>query len=737
MTELNRRQFLQVSASTSGGLLMSIALPGCASTQTYNDSKQAWQANAWLHIHSDNRIEFVLDRVEMGQGTYTGLLTLLAEELEVDPAQVEVSFAGVDSAYDNPIYKLQITGGSTSMASSFERIRTAGASAREMLLLAAALVWQLPVNQLSASDGKIHAQDNNSSLSYGELANLAAKQPVPEVQLKPASEFKRIGQAELRLDAHAKVTGQANYGIDIELPNMLYAVVTRAPAWGAELKESDISAAQQSKGVIDVFTINAAGRQGVAVVAQQYWQARKAQQKLVLAWQTPANAPSSDDIIALHQQALEQQPGDTVREQGEVNQAVAAASQSLQVEYQLPHLAHATLEPQNCVVNAHDTGMEVWAPTQSPSMARVAAARHSRYSLDDIQVHSSWIGGGFGRRIMQDYVAECAAIADRLQRPVKLIWSREEDTRHDFYRPASVHRLQAAIDASGSVSAWQHRMAHPKVFDWFADDAAPAQYPFLPKFLFPALIAAGKAGEGIIAPSDTSAYEGASDLPYDFNAIKVDFVHSDPGVPVGYWRSVGHSHNGFVTESFVDELAHLAKQDPLDFRLHYLKQHPHAIALLKAVAARAQWGQPLAGCQQGVAIHKSFGSWVAQIADVRILDNGQIRIERVVCGVHCGLAVNPDTVKAQMEGSIIFALTAALYGDIALHNGEVQQSNFHDYALCRINEQPEIDVLIMPSDEPPTGVGEPGVPPLAAAVSNAVFRASGQRLRSLPLRLAT
>jgi CO/xanthine dehydrogenase Mo-binding subunit len=732
MTELNRRQFLKTSALASGGLLMTIALPGCASIGHEGMvSNSDWQANAWLHIHSDNRITFVLDRVEMGQGTYTGLVTLLVEELEVAPEQVDVTFAGVDSFYNNPIYKLQITGGSTSMASSYERIRIAGASAREMLRQAAAQVWQQPLSAVRADNGHVHFQQQ--SLSYGELAPLAAQQSVPEVTLKSAGQFQRIGKPEQRLDARAKVTGQAEYGIDVDLPGMLYAVVSRAPAWGATLASRDISAAQQAQGVVAVFEITAAGRQGIAVVAERYWQARKAQQRLKLDWQTPEVAPSTDSLIALHRQALEQDSGDRVRDEGDFEQALASSKQVLEAEYQLPHLAHATLEPQNCVVDARPNAMEVWAPTQSASMARVAAGRHSRYSLDDIKVHTTWIGGGFGRRIMQDYISECAAIADHLQRPVKLIWSREEDTQHDLDRPARVPRL-AAASHDGDVQGWQHRLAHPKVFDWFADDAAPAQYPFMPKFMFPALASAGKAGEGIIAPSDTSAYEGAHDLPYDFKSLQVDFVHSDPGVPVGYWRSVGHSHNGFVTESFVDELAHHTHTDPLAFRLRHLAQHPQAVALLNAVAKAAHWGQPLAGCQQGIAIHKSFGSWVAQVADVQV-EGEQIKVKRVVCGVDCGLAVNPDTVKAQMEGGIIFALTATLHGEITLQHGEVQQSNFHDYPLARMTETPQLEVFIMPSQQAPTGVGEPGVPPLAATVANAVFAASGQRLRSLPLRL--
>lgn len=738
-TGLSRRSFLKASALSSGGLLLSVALPGCTAIGMKNQgmvSAGEWQSNAWLRIDTDNRITFILDRVEMGQGTYTGLVTLLAEELEVDPALVQVEFAGVGSAYDNPLYKLQITGGSTSVASSFKRIRLAGASAREMLKQAAAQVWALDnTSSLHCDNGQV-IHSSGKTLSYGELASIAATFSVPEdTALKSPDEYRYIGKYNKRLDALQKVTGQAVYGVDVELPGMLYAVISRAPAFGGTVKTLDSSAAKAASGVVDVFPLQAAGRSGVAVVARSYWQARKAQQLLQIEWQAPEVAPSSDDIFAQYARDLDNEDGEQVRDDGDFDSAAEQAASTLTAEYQLPYLAHATLEPQNCVVKADADGMEVWAPTQSASMARVAAGKHSRYSLDDIVIHTTWIGGGFGRRILQDYVAECAVIADRLQQPVKLIWNREEDTAHDWYRPASLHRLQATIGADGKASGWQHRIAHPKVFEWFVGDAAPAQYPFMPKLMFPMLAGAGKLGEGILAPKDSSGYEGANDVPYALDNIDVRFIHSEPGVPVGYWRSVGFSHNGFVTESFIDELAHQQKQDPLNFRLELLAQHPRAQSLLRRVAQLADWGRPLPGCHQGVAIHKSFNTWVAQIADVQV-EGKTFSVKRVVCAVDCGQAVNPDMIRAQMEGGINFALTAALYGNITLKDGAVQQSNFHDYALLRMPEAPQIVVDIADNQYDPTGVGEPGVPPLAPAVANALVAATGQRLRRLPLQLA-
>lgn len=733
---LNRRDFLKTSGLASGALLISVALPGCSSLGHKGMvSQQQWQASAWVRIDTDDKVTFVLDRVEMGQGTYSGLVTLLCEELEVEPASVAVEFAEVDSIYNNPLYKLQITGGSTSIASSYERIRIAGATAREMLKQAAARLLNEPVASLRCEQGQVFSA-NRQPIRYGQLVHLAAVESVPgNLELKQPEQFRYIGKNAQRLDTRGKITGQAQYGIDVELPGMLYAVVSRAPAYGGTVKTYDASAAKAAAGVVDILEVAAAGRHGIAVVARSYWQARKAQQLLKIEWQTPANAPSDASVWLQYEQDLDQDSGDTLRNDGNFRRAAKQASRQLNAEYRLPYLAHATLEPQVCVVSANRHGMEVWAPTQAPSLARIAAAKHSRYSVDDILVHTTWIGGGFGRRLMQDYVAECAFIADRLQQPVKLIFSREEDTQHDYYRPASLHRLTATFDAQGQLNGWQHRLAHPKVMHWFVPDAAAAQYHFMPKFMFSTLAVAGKLGEGILAPNDTSGYEGANDLPYAIDNLRMDFVHSEPGVPVGYWRAVGHSHNGFVTESFIDELAHQQQQDPLAFRRRLLQQHPRALAVLDKAAALASWGQPLPGCKQGLAIHKSFGSWVAQIADVQV-QNGSIRVKRVVCVVDCGVVVNPDIVRAQMEGGIIFGLTAALYGKINLLNGAVQQSNFHDYPLLRLEETPAIEVAIIDSTAEPTGAGEPGVPPLAAAVANAVFVATGQRLRQLPLQLS-
>jgi CO/xanthine dehydrogenase Mo-binding subunit len=745
----SRRTFLKATAIGSGGLIMSIALPGCATLKNGGINQvgetQQWDANAWLRIDSDNSIHFVLDRVEMGQGTYTGITTLLAEELEVDPEKVDVSFAGVDSVYRNTIYGIQITGGSTSIASSWQIVREAGAATRIMLIKAAANTWGISTADCSAKNGVVINQaaghkSQGKHITFGQLAAIAATYSVPsEIPLKNKADFKVIGKYNKRLDALKKATGTADYGIDTELPGMKYAVFTRAPRWDSQIKHFDANQIEKMPGVEQVFAVNKPSAVGIAIVATSYWQARKAQQALNVEWHESELTQVDDaSIFAQYKKDLAADSGDNVRREGNIESALENAEHTISAEYEMPFLAHASLEPQNCSAWAKPEDLEIWAPTQSPDMAQVAAAKATDYSLSDIKINTTFIGGSFGRRINQDYVAEAAAISEISQQPIKLIWSREEDTQRDWYRPSSYHKLSASINKAGEITGWNHQMAGSGVFDYFVGDAAPAQYPFMPKFMFGMLEGAGKLGEGIIAPADGSIFEGANSIPYDFANINVDYKKSDSGILVGNWRSVGYSHNGFIVETFIEQLAQLpamkAKKDSYQFRYDLLNKHPRAQAVLKMAAEKANWGSPLPGCTQGISIHKSFGTWVAEVADVKV-ENNQINVKRVVCAVDCGQVVNPDTVVAQMEGGIIFALTAALYGEITIKEGIPQQTNFHDYQLLRMNEAPQIDVHIIASDEAPTGVGEPGVPPLASAVANAINAKTGQYFYSLPLKL--
>lgn len=747
----SRRNFLKATSLSTGGLMMSIALPGCASLKngglTQVKGQEQWNSNAWLRIDSDNSIHFVLDRVEMGQGTYTGMTSLLAEELEADPESIDVSFAGVDSIYRNTIYGIQITGGSTSVASSWQIIREAGAATRMMLIKAAANTWEIKESDCIAENGMVINQSKGhpafqQKISFGQLAAIAATYSVPsDIPLKNKADFKVIGKYNKRLDGIKKATGTADYGIDTELPGMKYAVFTRAGRWDSQIKNFDASQVKNMPGIEQVVAINKPSAIGIAIIAKSYWQARKAQRALEVEWHESELGQVDDaSILAQYKKDLAEDSGKNVRSEGDIEAALENATQTISAEFEMPFLAHATLEPQNCTAWAKADSLEIWAPTQSPDMAQVAAAKATDYALSDVKVNTTFLGGGFGRRINQDFVAEAAAISEAVQQPIKLIWSREEDTQRDWYRPSSYHKLSASLDNEGNISGWNHQMAGSGVFDYFVGEAAPAQYPFAPKFMYGLLESAGKMGEGIIAPADGSIFEGAEALPYDFESINVDYKKSDSGILVGNWRSVGYSHNGFIVETFIEQLARLPQsqakhKDSFAFRYNLLNKHPRAQAVLKLAAEKANWGSPLAGCTQGISIHKSFGTWVAEVADV-LIENNQIKVKRVVCVVDCGQVVNPDVVIAQMEGGINFALTAALYGEINIKAGIPQQTNFHDYQLLRMNEAPKIDVHIIDSDEKPTGVGEPGVPPLASAVANAITEKTGQYFYKLPLKLS-
>jgi isoquinoline 1-oxidoreductase/isoquinoline 1-oxidoreductase beta subunit len=627
-----------------------------------------------------------------------------------------------------------MTGGSNSISSSWVQIREAGATAREMLVAAAAKVFGVPTSQCIAESGRVLLQGKDKSLSYGELAALAASESVPaKPKLKKASEFRYIGKQNARLDISGKVNGRTAYGIDTEVDGMAYAVVSRCPVLGGKVKSFNADKALEAKGVVAVFEIY----NGIAVVAEQYWQARKAQNVLEIVWDEGALATlSSDDMFSVFKKAAIDDEGDYAREEGDFDEALEQAARTIEVEYQTPFLAHATLEPMNCVVEVNDKTARVWAPTQAPDLARIAVARVTDLSPDDVAVKVTAIGGGFGRRLTQDFIEEAAAVAYQAKRPIKLMWSREEDTQHDWYRPATYHKLRATLSQSGEVTGWDHQIVAPNLLDWYIRDAAPAQYPWAPKFMYGVLGSVGLAMQGIAVPNDETAVEGAVSVPYNIANLQVRHTHADVGVPVSFWRSVGHSQNAFYVESFIDELAHEIAIDPYLFRHSLLQSHPRHQKVLDLVAERAGWNTALPeGRYRGIAVHESFRSYVAQVVELSI-ENSAIKVHRVVCVVDCGIVVNPDIVKGQMEGGIIFALTAALYGEISLKNGRVEQSNFDDYALLRMDETPTIEVHLLESNESPSGVGEPSVPPLAPALGNAVFAATGKRLRSLPLRLS-
>ena len=728
---MNRRDFLKVSAGASGSLILAVSVPGCASVQTgYQPETGEWKPDIWLELTRDDEIIFTLARVEMGQGTYTGLTTLVAEELDVEPGRIKVRFAPVAPEYRNPLFGLQLTGGSTSLASSWEPLRVAGAQARQMLIMAAARVWEVDADQCTTQDGRVVHPNGVDSLRYGQLVELADREVIRgDVPLKPRSEWTYIGRKGGKLDARAKATGTAVYGMDVELPGMVYAVMTRSPRYGGKASSFNRDEVIGMPGVTDAFITE----RGVALVAQRYWQARKAQQKLRVEWDlSDALDTNTEAVFDSYRQAASKDPGVKERSEGNVEKAAERAKQVVEAEYEQPYLAHATMEPMNATAWYRDGGMDVWAPTQAPDLGRIAAARHTDLSPGKITIHTTFLGGGFGRRLTQDYIEEAAAVAYQLKVPVKLIWSREEDTRHGFLRPAMLHRMKCSLN-DGELTGWHHQIVGPQVLDWYVRNAAPAQYPWAPKFLYDTLGRVGLMAEGIATPKDISAIEGAIEYPYQVQNVSVRHTHTDPGVPITWWRSVGYSHNGFAVETFMDELAHESGEDPLQFRLKMLDAEPRHREVLERAARLADWGQPAPeGRARGLALFKSFGTYVAQVVEAGI-ENGEIRVYKVICSVDCGQVVNPRIVEDQIEGGILFGLTAALYGEINFDNGEIRQSNFHDYRLMQMHQAPEVVVDIVDSEADPTGVGEPGVPPVIPALGNALFALTGKRQHRLPL----
>jgi isoquinoline 1-oxidoreductase beta subunit len=600
----------------------------------------------------------------------------------------------------------QFTAGSRSIRDLLTVWRRAGAAAREMLVAAAAKAWSVPVAECYAEQGAVYHRPTGRRLAYAELAGRAAAIPVPQSPtLKTPDQFRFIGKGVPRLDTPDKVTGRAIYGIDVTVPGMLVATVLRCPVFGGTVAGFDATRALAVKGVRHVVRISS----GVAVVAGDYWTARRGRDALAVTWDEGPNARLDSETISRAYAALAEQPGPVARREGDTLAALGKATRTIEGVYEVPFLAHATMEPQNCTAHVRPDGCDVWVPTQNQTRTQREAMRLTGLPREKVRVHTTMLGGGFGRRGEVDFVAEAVETSKAVGAPVKVIWSREDDIRHDFYRPATYNVLRAALDDRGMPVAWFHRIVGPGI-----------------------LIQKRMAQPGAI---DRAAVEGAANVPYAFPNVQVEFHHKDFGVPVGFWRSVGASQNAFITESFVDELAHAAGKDPYEYRRGLLGRSPRHRGVLELAAARAGWdAPPPPGRHRGIAVAFSYGSWAAEVAEVSVAEDGTVRVHRVVCAIDCGLAVNPDQVRAQMEGGIVWGLTAALRGRITLADGRVEQSNFHDYPMLRLYEMPVVEVHIVPSAEAPGGVGEPAVPPLAPAVTNAVFAATGRRIRRLPIR---
>jgi isoquinoline 1-oxidoreductase beta subunit len=755
---MKRRRFLLGALGVGGALVVGWGVMpprsrlGSASDLPAHDGEVA--LNGWIKIRPDGSVVLAMNRSEMGQGVHTALPMLVAEELDLPLTRVSLEQAGPEAIYGNvamwvgslPFHPadegrlargtrwivrkltrelgISVTGGSSSVADAWQPLREAAATARGQLLGAASLRWRVPVAELSVRDGVVHHASGQQA-HYGELAKVAAATPPGSVTLKDPAAWTLIGKPAPRLDLPAKTCGQARYGIDVRPPGLLFAAIRHCPMIGGGIGSVDTDAAGAMPGVERIVRLGGYGgsNAAIAVVARSHWHAQRAASALQPQWtQRPAGGLDSAQILASLEasarDAAAHGGGFAFYKRGDAAEALKrAGARRVEAVYRAPYLAHATMEPINCTAQVRDGRVEVWAPTQAPSLARAMAAQTAGVADDHVTLHVTYLGGGFGRRLEVDYVGQAVRIAmDTGGRPVQLLWSREEDIAHDFFRPAGVAVGQAVLDGAGRPEALAITSAGDAISPRWLERALPLL-------------------SGPVDAPDKTAAEGLFDLPYGVPNQRMAHVATQHHVPIGFWRSVGHSHNAFFSESFIDELAHAALQDPVAYRLALLKDSPRHAAVLQLAAQQADWGSPLpAGHARGVALHESFGSVVAQVAEVS-LEGGAPRVHRVVCAVDCGVPVNPNIIAQQMEGGVIFGLTAALHGRIDIVDGQVQQHSFPDYPLLGLKDVPAIETHIVPSTLPPSGMGEPGVPPIAPAVANALFALTGQRLRELPLKL--
>ena len=701
---ISRRDFLETAGAAGAGLVIGFHLP--ASGRFGPAPAVPFAPNAWLRLGTDESVLVMVDRSEMGQGVATALPMLLAEELDADWTKIKIEFAPANPAYANPLFGFQGTGGSTSVRAAWTPLRKAGAAAREMLVGAAAQTWGVDKAECHAERGAVVHASTKRRLTYGQLATKAAALPVPaNPSLKEAKDWKILGTRVPRLDTPVKVDGSAGFGIDVKQPGLLVAVVARCPTIGGKVASFDPAKAKAVPGVKAVVQISS----GVAVVADGYWNAKKGRDALEVTWDEGPNTQVSSATISHLLAERAGQPGAQVRHDGDPDATLATAATRLQADYELPFLAHATMEPMNCTAHVRADGVDVWAPTQAQQFAQGLAAKIASVPPEKVQIHTTYLGGGFGRRFEMDFIQEAVEASKAVGAPVKVVWSREDDMQHDQYRPISFHRFLAGVDASGQPVAWTHRIVAPSIM----------------ARVFPQMVKNGIDGEAV---------EGGVEMPYAIANVHVDYHMPDTGIVVGFWRSVNNSFNAFVVESFIDELAHAAKKDPYAYRRDLLGKAPRHLGVLNLAASKAGWGTPLpAGQARGIAVWKAFDSYVAEVAEVSLKPDGTPRVHRVVCAVDCGPVANPSIVEAQMESGIVYGLTAALGGEITIDKGRVQQSNFHNYPMVRMADMPRVEVHIVPSTDAQGGVGEPGTPPIAPAVANALFVLTGKRLRKLPI----
>lgn len=701
----DRRKFLKTSLAGATGLVIGFYLPGRFEASAAEDAPAA--LNAFIHVRPDDFVTMVISKSEMGQGVVTSLPMLAAEELECDWRRVRTEFAPAARVYFDPAFGMQGTGGSTSVHSSWVPLRQAGATAREMLIAAAAQKWNVDASECRAENGAVVHTGSKRRLTYGALADAAAKIPPPtNVKLKDASEFKVIGKPTKRLDTPDKVNGKAGFGIDSRRPGMLHAVVQRCPVFGGKVASFDATKAKAVRRVKDVVQISS----GVAVVADNTWNAMQGRRALEVTWEEgPTASVSTESLFKSFADALEK-PGVVAHKAGDAASAFAGAAQKIEAEYRAPYEAHATMEPMNCTADVREDGVDLWVPTQFQTPSQATAAKIAGVKPEAVNVHTTYLGGGFGRRGWSDFVMEATEVSKAMKAPVQVAWSREDDMQHDYYRPASLVRFSAGLDDTGKPVAFTAHVACDSIMNWF----------------FPGSIKNGM---------DNSSVDTLLDIPYDIPGILVDYQLVSGPIPMGFWRSVGASQNGYFRECFVDELAAAAKKDPYEFRRDLLRNSPRNLGVLNLAAEKAGWDKPLPhGVHRGIAVVEAFNTYVAEVAEISIGSGGQVKVHRVVVAVDLGQPVDPHIIEQQVIGGVVYGLQQTLKSEITIDKGRVVQSNFDSYEVLRMNEMPKVEVHIVPSRETPSGMGEPAVPPIAPAVYNAVFAATGKRIRKLPLR---
>ena len=705
---LSRRDFLKTTAMVGGGLVIAMKFsPKLGAAEV----PATFAPNAFLRIAPDGAVTILSKHSEMGQGIYTSLAICVAEELDADWTKISVEAAPTAPAYAHTAFGMQMTGGSTSTWEAYEQMRKAGATARALLVQAAAQKWSADAATLTTKNGAVIAPDGRRA-TYGELADAAAKlTPPAEVKLKDASQFSIIGKPTKRLESADKVTGRGVFGIDVKVPGALTALVARPPVFGGKVKSFDATAAKKIAGVKHVVAVPS----GVAVVADGMWAAKQGRDALKIEWDNGALASLDSAQQGADYVALSKQPGANARKDGDAAAVFAGAATKIEATFDLPYLAHAAMEPVNATAHVRADGVEIWAPTQFQGVDIQNAARVAGTTPDKVTLHTTLLGGGFGRKAnpTSDFIVEAVEVSKAVGAPVRVVWTREDDMRGGFYRPRTVVTAKLGLDGAGKLVSWENQVVSQSIIKGT---------PFEPMMI----------KDGV----DSTQVEGLADLSYAVPNVRVDYHMAPAGVPVLWWRSVGHTFTGFVKETLIDDAARAAKRDPIDYRIELLAAHPRQIAMLKLLKEKSNWGHAPKGRFQGVAIHESFQSIVGEVAEISIGAGGVITVHKVTAVVDCGTAVNPAGVRAQIMSAVVYGLSAALYGQITFKNGQVEQSNFHDYQVVRMTEAPVVETHIINSGAPMGGIGEPGTPPIAPAVGNAILAATGKRLRSLPFKLA-